>query len=186
MFTFGRHLGTLTQISIVLVSAQSLTAWRPFPRVYTGWHFGVCERGQSFTSEPSRAVLYAPSSLVADYPARYFERNERCPRSFGFLPLGQSQRNELHVRIPSDFHAPLEALHRAPVKIARLRVLPPRLKLLIQFRPSLQIHSRTMHHSRRCTCGVVDVAVAGGRFPCVCAPCGASTRREDRLPRPCF
>lgn len=43
VFTFGRHLGTLTRISIVLVSAQSLTAWRPFLRVYTGWHFGVCE-----------------------------------------------------------------------------------------------------------------------------------------------
>lgn len=127
LFTFGRHFGTLTQISIVLVSALSLTARRPFPRVSTGWHFGVCRRGRDFTPQPSRAVLYAPSQLVVDYPARYFGRNERCPRSFGFLPLGQSQRNELHVRIPSDFHAPLEALHRAPAKIARLRVLPPRL-----------------------------------------------------------
>ena len=52
VFTFGRHLGTLTRISIVLVSAQSLTAWRPFPRVFTGRHFGVCERGGGFTLQP--------------------------------------------------------------------------------------------------------------------------------------
>lgn len=136
VFTFGRHLGTLTRVSIVLVSAQSLTAWRPFPGVYTGRHFGVCERGEGFTPQPvTRAVLYAPSWLVLDYPERYFGRNERCPRSFGFLPLGQSHRSELHVSSPSDLHAPLEALRRAPVKIARLRVLPPRLGTVCSIPP---------------------------------------------------
>lgn len=128
LFTFGRHLGTLTPISIVLVSVHSLTAWHPFPRVYTGCRFGVCERGGGFTPQPARAVLYTTPRLVVDYPERYFERNERCPRSFGFLPLGQSHRSELHVSSPSDLHAPLEALRRAPVKITRLRVLPPRLR----------------------------------------------------------
>ena len=151
VFTFGRHLGTLTRISIVLVSAQSLTAWRPFPRVFTGWHFGVCERGGGFTPQPSRAVLYAPSRLVADYPERYFERNERCPRSFGFLPLDQSHRNELHVSNPFDFHAPLEALHRAPAKIARLRVLPPRLGTVCSI-PLLAAHPSSDGTSHSAVC----------------------------------
>lgn len=139
VFTFGQHLGALTQISVVPVSALSLTARRPFPRVYTGRHFGVCERDEGFTPRSSRAVLYAPPLLVAGYPERYFERNERCPRSFGFLPLDQSHRNELHVSNPSVLHAPLEALQRAPAKIARLRVLPPRLRTVCSI-PPLAVH----------------------------------------------
>lgn len=127
VFTFGRHLGTLTRISVVPVSAQSLIARRPCPRVYAGRHFGVCERGEDFTPQPSRAVLYTPSLLVAGYPVRYFGRNEQCPYSFGFLPLDQSHESELHVSTSSDFHAPLGALHLAPAKIVRLRVSPPRL-----------------------------------------------------------
>lgn len=68
VFTFGRHLGALTRIVVVPVSAQSLTARRPSPRVCTGRHFGVCERGEVVTLQPTRAVLYTPSMLVAGYP----------------------------------------------------------------------------------------------------------------------
>lgn len=185
MVALRQHLGTLTQISVVPVSAQSLIARRPFPRVYTGRHFGVCERDEDFTLRSSRAVLYTPTLLVADYPVRYFGRNERCPRSFGFLPLGQSHRNELHVKNPFDLHAPLETLHRAPVKIAWLRVLPPRL------RTGCSILSLAAHPSGD---GTSHAAVCSnpGRsgqlldhwFPCACSPCGASTRRENKLPRP--
>lgn len=68
VFTLGRHLGALTRFVVVPVSAQSLTARRPSPRVYTGRHFGVCERDENFTSQSARAVLYIPSLLVAGYP----------------------------------------------------------------------------------------------------------------------
>lgn len=187
VFTFGRHLGALTRISVVPVSALSLTARRPFPRVSAGRHFGVCERSEGFTPQLSRAVLYAPSLLVADYPERYFGRNERCPRSFGFLPLGQGQRNELHVSTPSDLHAPLETLRRAPVKIARLRVPPPRLRTVCSI-PFLTVTHHPACASNASACTLTGRCI-GGCEPSVSlrlCPFGASTRREDGLPRPCF
>lgn len=120
-----------------------------------------------------RTVLYGAGYLGGDDPARSIARNEPCPYSVGFLPLGPRQRKELHVIYPSVLHRRFRRLQPALAKIVWFRVSVPWLGAEVprSSRPNpypreMQAGARILPRRPRCS-------AANDRFPCATAACAA-------------
>lgn len=66
MFTLGLHLGPLTRVSIVLVSAEPLIGPRPFPRFYDATRVRSLLAGAEFYLHTPRVQCSTTRAISAE------------------------------------------------------------------------------------------------------------------------
>ena len=95
--TLNLHLGTLTRGGVISLSAPTLIAGNPSPRVYGGCSFGVYETGEDFTllAESNSALRHNQPRLRLG-----FDQLRREPAILGqdltFPPRPNSDRGIAH------------------------------------------------------------------------------------------